>query len=535
MTLTISELLFKSKEKIKITDEELSVGMSGISGVGLSSARPATSKGNQAKVNSGAWAIDQLFLGKVGIMVHPSSGEVYVEFFDYKAYIRNDFKVMYNKEPVPQMKVLPHTIKALLNEKDFPYTREAFQNIKACLDAGLVLDRSEFEHLYNFCDSFYYELKEVTAEVTDEETLNEAMISQAIRTGEIVPVWEVDGIFSGIELLEITDAPAGKEEELSKKDEDTFSIAKAGGYKIDYAWTGDRRKYIPPMSALNEFVPSESYFTMVDLVSHELAEVKDRMVRELLVDHEAIGDNYVNVQFVGRPGTGKTTIANALGATFGMPVRVVINSKNTEEDTFQGMTKVQEGGYKFVETPFLDVYKNGGILLLEEFNLADPGVMMGALGQALEKPFILLEDGYKEVRRHPLCVVIATMNTGTQGSREPSEALTSRMPHVFLLDDPKESEFIEILQKKSGATRQDCIKVYSVYNKIINYLVSPKINAEDVALSMTLRHCLATLKQMSIGRSFKQAIRNTLIGTIAIKDVNLSKDVFDNVVSVIKE
>ena len=57
---------------------------------------------------------------------------------------------------------------------------------------------------------------------------------------------------------------------------------------------------------------------------------------------------------------------------------------------------------------------------------------MGALGQAIEKPHILYEDGYREVYRHPMCV---TMNTATQGSREPNEALTNRHPNAFILDD----------------------------------------------------------------------------------------------------
>ena len=111
-----------------------------------------------------------------------------------------------------------------------------------------------------------------------------------------------------------------------------------------------------------------------------------------------------------------------------LPIYTVKNSKYTEEDTFEGMNKVSGGSFAFKSTPFLEGYKNGGIIVLEEFNLADPGVMQGALGQAIEFPFILMEDGCTEVHRHPLCVIIATMNTGTQGAREPNEAFTSRLP-----------------------------------------------------------------------------------------------------------
>ena len=39
----------------------------------------------------------------------------------------------------------------------------------------------------------------------------------------------------------------------------------------------------------------------------------------------------VNAVIVGKPGTGKTTLANMLGATLGMPVYVVNPNKNSEE------------------------------------------------------------------------------------------------------------------------------------------------------------------------------------------------------------
>ena len=126
------------------------------------------------------------------------------------------------------------------------------------------------------------------------------------------------------------------------------------------------------------------------------------------------------------------------------------------------------------------------------------------------------------------------MNTGTQGSREPSEAFTSRSADVFMLDDPDENAFVEIL-KKNGYPEKDCRKVYFAYSKIISYLTSSSVNAEDVALSVTLRHCLSALRQMKIGRKFKDAIKNTIIGTIAIKDLTLAKMVYENVVETLRD
>lgn len=540
-TEVLSQLLFASAKGTEIgisrrdaSGRKLLTGMQASFGTCLSPARDASATGN-AKVNIGAWVLDMLFNSKIAALANDDGSTAYVELVSgnvYRAKVTNE-SISCDIEFPGMSLAVPFVIRALSDEANFHHTREVFTEIR-----NEVLSTGDARHalIFKFCDSLYYEWKKIVNDIDEDKDLKIKQIEQAVRTEELQAIDIFDGIpMAKLSIKADVAKKSAEESKTAQRDQEKFESCKAGAYILDHCWEGERRKYIPGLSNLNQFVPSESFFTMVDLISGELGQVLKRMKEDFLVDYQAIGDNYVNAQFVGRPGTGKTTIADALGAAFGMPVRVVINSKNTEEDTFQGMTKVQEGGFKFVETPFLDVYKNGGILLLEEFNLADPGVMMGALGQAIEKPFILLEDGYKEVRRHPMCVVIATMNTGTQGSREPSEALTSRMPHVFLLDDPEEGQFLEILEKKSGAKRTDCKKVYEAYNKIINYLVSGKINAEDVALSITLRHCLATLKQMSIGRTFKQAIRNTLIGTIAIKDVNLSKNVYDNVIEHLKD
>ena len=72
------------------------------------------------------------------------------------------------------------------------------------------------------------------------------------------------------------------------------------------------------------------------------------------------------------PAQGKTTTAEALSATLGLPIYTVKNSKYTEEDTFEGMNKVSGGSFAFKSTPFLEGYKNGGIIVLEEFNPRGP-------------------------------------------------------------------------------------------------------------------------------------------------------------------
>jgi MoxR-like ATPase len=193
------------------------------------------------------------------------------------------------------------------------------------------------------------------------------------------------------------------------------------------------------------------------------------------------------------------------------------------------MTKVSEGKLCFTETPFLQAYKNGGIIVLEEFNLADPAVIMGGIGQAIVPPFILYEDGYRPVNRHPLCVIAMTMNSGTQGASPPNEALSSRAPITLVLDDPPKDSFIDILVKNSGCEAKDAKAIYGIYRKVQDYLANE--NMTDIGESITLRHCLGALTLMKdAGLEAKEAVKHSMIGAIAVKDRDAAKEVYDAVV-----
>jgi Mg-chelatase subunit ChlI len=243
---------------------------------------------------------------------------------------------------------------------------------------------------------------------------------------------------------------------------------------------------------------------------------------------DAIEKDYVNLLMVGKPGTGKTTLAYALGAATGMPVYSIALNKDSESDVFQGMTKVVDGQLQIVSTDFLDAYKNGGIVVLEEINLANPNIVMGTIGQAVEFPFVLMENGYKPIRRHPLCVIIGTMNVGTYGSTGLNEAMSSRFKTTYTLEDPKDEDFIRILEKSGGSTKA-CRWVLKIYKKILDYLMSPSVNAEDVCMRLTMRGCIGALEGIEEGESPKEAIRRTLIGKIAESDLDLANAVWQDI------
>jgi hypothetical protein len=437
-----------------------------------------------------------------------------------------------NKPLSPYNDLIPFILHTLNFTDIFHETNASFSELKDSIDKG----SADIDTIAYACDCFYFETKiaystapGVTVPLT-KETINR--VQQYINNGDYHPIDTMFDIGQSFVCVNINGAKQSQSPGRDRCDSVFFDDCKAFRYELGWNWNAEQQKRTPSIDILNEFVPNAAYQVMTMVAHNRLSSVIERLDGGS-PDTEAIKNDYMNVILVGKPGTGKTTTAKALAATLGVPLYTVPLSKYTEEDEFEGKTKVAEGGYRFFPTSFLQAYKTGGVAVLEEFNLADPAVMQGAIGQAIEAPFVLMEDGHVEIHRHPLFVVIMTMNTATQGSREPNEAFTSRAPLTLVMDDPDKEEFVSILVNK-GNSKKNAAKVYGIYTKILKFLKNESAG-EDIMASLTIRHCIEALYLMKLGLDCKSAIRNTLVGTLAIKDIDLSSRVYEAVVETMKE
>lgn len=512
-----------------ITNFGVHIGEMGAENRNLSNARTGMESTKKAKINGMALFLDKLFSGSISTLMSTSRKMVYLEYRSqssgelFQGTYDDDSKTIswQGSEPGRIRKLFPLLAYMLHPMSQYKETWKTFVGIRSNYITNRAVQQDD---LFRICDDAYYEFISFNPNksVESDVQLDLETIRQGFRTGQLVEHASFSGLSTPLpEAVQgIRGVKTAAEVNTSRI---SFSDCKDGAYRINRVWELGQETYIPSLNKLDNFVPLPSYYTMVNLIKSEMDKIQERE-NEGITGQDLIGENYINIILVGKPGTGKTTIAYALASTFGMPIRTVSISKNSEEDTYEGKTKTVEGKFNFVPTPFLEAYKYGGIIVAEEFNLSDPGVIMGAIGQAVEAPFILYEDGYKPVRRNPYTILISTMNTATQGSREPSEALTSRHPYVFVIDDPDENDFIQILIKK-GYPARECQSVYKAYKAITNYLMSPVVNEEETAQSIGVRSCIGALKLMSIGCSLEEAVNNTMVGTIAIKNLLLARKV----------
>ncbi len=546
---TLANILFT----IKSSDIEICPGQKYNSlaptGTPSSPKRPATARSGP-KYSALAAELKRVLEGKVAALWSKDGNRCYCEFPHSSGEIANFLydgttNIMYcntGRETARDICIpmLLYALQPVPGSSTFTYTQSSIEGMLAGADRSTKTVAPK--DLGYVCETFYYDWldhlsgRDGKISIAELDATMLASIQQNVRTNQMAKVTGPIAEFVTCNTQKIQFTPSEETGASASPASDHtlsafFEAAKKGKYTIGFEWKAEQMEYIRPVEALEDYIPNESYQKMVRTVNKKLSRVIERQFAGK-DGIDAIKSDYVNIIIGGRPGTGKTTTADALSATLGLPIYTAKVTKNTEEDTFEGMTKANSDG-KFVvhDTAFLKAYQNGGIVVLEEFNLADPGVLQGAIGQAIEYPFILNRDGYQEVRRHPMCVVIATMNTGTQGAREPNQALSSRFPMTLIMDDPSEADFIQILKSK-GHKESQCKKVYRAYSSILRYL-KETANDEEMALCVTMRHCIAALEMVDddIVTTLRQAVHDTMIGAIAIRDPDLANQVYQSAVA----
>lgn len=527
-------VIMKELFKKRATEEMLSGLSAGQNGPkGLTSRYNQTVTGT-AKISNVIYSLSRLLMGNVKVLYDDNLESAYVEITytpskKIKALVST--KGVYHDD----MAITPEDIVDLLSVFSLcNYDSELEEILKDVHNEYVSNGTLSLVNALKVSDNTYYNVLsklEKSFDVEEKKTLEEE-VKQSIRSGglkeaEMLKEYNCKDISIVVNVAsEETDSPEISNDVMTVLDE-----CKAGKFRINYDW-GENSIYIPSLDVLDTFVPTKHFIPLIRKIDKKVKRILTRMDMGK-TGREAIGHDYINIEFTGRPGTGKTTLAEALAAVFGFPIYVSKNSDDVEDDEFEGKTKPIDGQFSFVETTFLKGFTNGGFIVDEEYNLTKPGIKMGAIGQAIEAPFILKRNGYEDVTRHPLTIYIATSNAQTEGTKETNQALSSRNKNAYAIEDPDDETFIKILKSWDVEFKTtDCKKVLDAYKKIINFLCDRTIDAPEIALKITIRQCIGALETIYEGNSFKYAIETSMIGKIFQSDpelaVKVRRSILDN-------
>ena len=507
----------------------------------LSTTWPASVCGSSYHIGEGAVKLsniacfmDLLLLdpGEVAVYASkPENGAIYCEIGDDCAYV-TDYAV--KASPYSSQQHIAWAQFAW--ELTFGKNAELRQLFKKCLSDWDKGKSVRAENLAALCDSHYYGcLKPRKNVVSQTSDLTDAEMEAAFRShmfrGKGPAFSSVRGlrqsIYEGTTGQEAASPPAPDAGAVREDSAGLIRDCLDGKYLIPYAWKEEQAGLIPPLDSLEQYVPDAVFKKVLAKIRQRTAKILSRMGNEDTGEARirALGKDYVNIIISGKPGTGKTYTAFALGAATGMPVYSVSCSHNTDEDLFQGLTVMVDGVPTAVPTNTTECFEKGGILLLEEINLPQPAVMMGALGQAVEYPFILQKNGHIPIRRHPLCIIIGTMNFGTAGSKTVSQPFSNRFKQSYVMDDPEEAKFVSILANTTGEARGFCRWVYQCYDRITKSIAKENGTAdvESILLALSLRTCTGAIENYQEGEAPKDAVRDSIIGKIREQDPDVAE------------
>ncbi len=171
----------------------------------------------------------------------------------------------------------------------------------------------------------------------------------------------------------------------------------------------------------------------------------------------------------GDAGSGKTQLAKALSADFGLPYTKVTCFADMDKSDVLGSIlpvlpeeeKNTEGvTYKYYPSEIVRAYENGWLLEIQEPTVIRDAAVLMSLNSALE-PDGSINLPTRIVHRHPDFIAVITTNRGYHGCRPLNEALRDRVQHSEKMDLPSVEVMTKRAAAKTGCTEEGLLLTFA--------------------------------------------------------------------------
>jgi len=134
------------------------------------------------------------------------------------------------------------------------------------------------------------------------------------------------------------------------------------------------------------------------------------------------------------------------------------------------------GDFMYVDSPFVETYRNGGVIELQECNSCKAAILK-SLNEALDDLNVIHLPTGEIVHRNPNCVVVVTANVGQgyEGINNFSNDFIARFHQADVFELPEDKDLIERVKARSGYTDKKTIaKMIKVMHAIQRVLLETK-------------------------------------------------------------